>query len=158
MTDRSGAFVEAQHAGQHLEQRAFPGTVFPYQRHALTTFDGTINAFIHHFFPIAFCSALEIQYLAATGCGEGKLELHSLGIALNLNHLDLFKLFDARLDLAGFVRLIAESMDKCLAPRALFRLWRSGCFTLCVPLCSSLFERGIIAAILFHLMVSKIPD
>ena len=141
-----------------MSKRAFPGAVFSHQRHALTPFDRTINSLIHHFFPVAFCRALEFQDLPAARCGEGKFELHPLGIALNLNHLDLLKLLDARLDLAGFVRLVAETIYEGLDPRHLFRLAPRGGLTLSIPFCADLFERGIVAPIFFDLMVSEIPD
>src|SRR4029078_7494884 len=97
------------------------------------------------------------QDLPAARCREGKFEFHPLGIALDLDHLDLLKLLDARLNLTGLVCLVTESIYECLDPRDLFRLASCGSLALSVPLCANLFERGIVAAIFFDLVVSEIP-
>ena len=67
-------------------------------------------------------------------------------------------LLDARLDLAGFVCLVAESIHKCLDSRDLFRLAPRGSLTLSIPFCADLDERSIVAPIFFDLMVPEIPD
>ena len=117
-----------------------------------------IDFLIDHFFPIALCHALEFQDLPAARCGKGKLELDPLGVALDLNHLDLLKLLDARLDLAGFVRLVAEPVHKCLDSGDFFRLPPRGSHSLAISFCADLFERGIVASIFFDSMVPEIPD
>ncbi len=158
MTDRAFAFIRFQCAGQHLEQRAFSGPVFSHEGHALPSLDRAIDPVVDYFFPIALGRAFQLKDLPAARRGEGELELYSLRIALDLNHLDLLKLLDARLNLAGFVGLVAETIDEGLHPGYFFRLTPGRGLTLRVPLSLEFLESGIVASIFFDFMVPEIPD
>ncbi len=112
----------------------FPAPFSPTNATRWPAFDRTIDSLIDHFFPIALGRALELQDLPPARRGEGEFKLDPFGIALHFNHLDLLKLLDARLNLAGFVRLVAETIDEGLNPCDFFRLAPRCGLTLGVPL------------------------
>ena len=136
----------------------FAGSVLADQSDPLSSFDRKIERPIDDLFAIALRHVPQLQDLTPAGRGQGKFEPHAFGVALPLDQFDLLQLLDAGLNLAGFVGLVTEAVDKFLDSRDLFRLAVGGGFHLRVTSGAQLLKLRVIAAEFLNRPVANLPD
>src|SRR5215831_15518093 len=158
VADRSAALLGRQNASQHLQERALAGAVFSDEGDPLPALHGKIQRVVDDLFAISFAHALEFQYVASARRGEWKLKFHPFGVPLQFDKLDLFQLFDTRLDLSGLVGLIAETIDELLDPSHLFGLTVRGGLELRISRGTEFTEFRIVASEFLDRPVANLPD
>ena len=150
--------LERQHACQQFQQGAFPRAVFADQRDALPAFDGKLKAFVDDVVTVLFADVVQFQHLDPALGGLRKPEPEPFGVPLGFQEFDFLQLFDARLNLFGFGRLIPEAIHKFLNARDLLGLTLCGRRLLGIELCAQGLKGSVIAAVFLDLTMTDFPD
>src|ERR1700722_6808600 len=142
-------------AGEQFDQRRLARTVHTHQRHTITALDGEADVVENLLWPVALREAFRLDHHASRGRRLRKLEVDDRLFFRNLDALNLFELFNARLHLLGLGRLGAKAIDEGLKMLDLDALIAIGRLKLRAPLVFLTEIFGVVALVNIE---APVPD
>lgn len=109
--------IRLEHTSEHLQKRRLPRSIRPNERHFLTTVERQVEPLVDDFRSECLIHRFGHDHFIARTRRLLEAELHFLAIFGHLDDLHALDLLHAVLNLLGFRRLIAETLDECLHMR-----------------------------------------